>query len=130
MYPQKSPELLFLVLVAFLIFEDLAAPILGLFAGLLVGLLLDYLWRKLELSKYERRLEALEHYHWGFLLLALGRVGRFSEFSLLSIGVGFTLVVSEMMQSHRFAFKSNHQLASSAIGVILLTLTALTWLVM
>jgi hypothetical protein len=125
MYPPGS---LPLVSMLVLIVEDLVIPVAGFLAGLLVGVLLDFLWRRLELSKYERRLEALEHYHWGFLLLALSRVWRFSEFSLLSIGVGFTFVVSEVMQNHRFAFKSDHQRTSTIIGVILLTLTVLMWL--
>ncbi len=123
-------EPLFLVLVVALTVENLAVPVTGFLVGLLVGFLLDFSWRKLELSKYEGRLEALEHYHWGFLLLMLGRVFRFSEFSLLSIGVGFTFVLSEMMQNHRFAFRSDHERTSTVIGVILLALTVLTWLMM
>jgi len=88
-----------------------------LFLGFAVGILLDYLWRRTGVSKYERGMEMFEHYHWGFVLLILARILK-----ILSVtfgGIGLCLVFVELTQSHPFAIKSSHGFSSTIIGLIL-----------
>jgi len=87
------------------------------FLGLAVGILLDYLWRRTGISKYERRVEMLEHYHWGFILLILARIVKILSVTLA--GIGLFLVFVELTQRHPFAIKSSHEFLSTIIGVIL-----------
>jgi len=101
---------------------------ISFFGGLAVGFCLDFVWRHTTISKYEKHLEALEHYHWGLILLTLVRtLLGFIEISLSFAGIGATLIIAEIMQNHPFAFRSNHQISSTVIGFMLVFLAAFTW---
>ncbi len=98
------------------------------FLGLAVGIFLDFVWRNTGIHKYEKDLEALEHYHWGLILLTLVRaLLSFIEISLSFMGIGVTFIVAELVQNHPFAIRSNHQLSSTIIGFLLILLTIFTW---
>ena len=102
--------------------------LISFFGGLAVGFCLDFLWRNTAISKYEKHLEALEHYHWGLILLTLVRTFLgVLEISLSFAGIGATLIIAEISQNHPFAIKSNHQLSSTVIGLMLAFLAAFTW---
>ena len=61
--------------------------------GVLGGTLLDVLWWKRGLSKYEYgRLSWLEHYHFALVLLM---VSLWVEYSWLLIGVATMLIIAE-----------------------------------
>jgi len=94
-----------------------ASSLCWFFLGLAVGILFDLLWRRTGVSKYERRVEMLEHYHWGFALLILARILKI--LSATFAGMGLYLVFAELTQSHPFAIKSSHEFLSTMIGVIL-----------
>lgn len=97
------------------------------FLGLMVGVTLDFLWRKTGIGKHERGLEVFEHYHWGLTLLILMRILlKFSGAFLSLAGIGVIFILAEIFQKHPFAFKSNHELPSTIIGVILFFLLILT----
>lgn len=100
------------------------------FGGLAVGFCLDFLWRNTPINKYEKHLEALEHYHWGLVLLTLVRTFLgFIEISLSFAGISATLIIAEILQNHPFAFRSNHQISSTIIGLMLAFLVVFTWFV-
>lgn len=97
--------------------------LLWFFLGLIVGVTLDYLWRKTGVSKYEKGLEVFEHYHWGLAFLILIRtLLKFSGIFLSLAGVGISFILSEITQKHPFALKSKHELPSTIIGFILFIL--------
>ena len=109
--------------------DGLQQLVISFLGGLAVGFCLDFVWRNTTISKYEKHLEALEHYHWGLILLTLGRtLLSFIEISLSVAGIGITFIVAEMIQNHPFAFRSNHQISSTAIGLMLTSLTMFIWL--
>ncbi len=93
------------------------------FLGFLAGVALDFLWWKSGISKYEDRIEVFEHYHWGLMLLIFMKILlKFNGAFLFLAGTGIALIFAEIIQDHPFAFKSDHQLASSMIGITLLIL--------
>lgn len=105
------------------------SSLLVYFAGLALGVVSDFLWRKTGISKYERRLEAFEHYHWGMaLLIFIKTLPRFDMAFFILIGISTALILAEMTQKHPFAFKSSHRLSSTTIGAALLILVFLIWL--
>jgi len=115
--------------VAFLSGFDLPVLLGAFLTGLAVGIALDYLWRKVGISKYEGKLEVFEHYHWGLVSLTLMKTllnlnGLFTSF----LGVGVFFILAEMTQEHPFALKSNHQLSSTMIGTILCIFLTITWI--
>ena len=94
--------------------------------GVLAGVALDFLWWKTGISKYEERIEVFEHYHWGLtLLIFMKKMLKFNGASLFLAGMGIAFILAEITQDHPFAFKSDHQLASSMIGITLLILVVL-----
>jgi uncharacterized membrane protein YiaA len=95
--------------------------------GLIVGMILNYIWRKKGLDKYEKGLEDFEHYHWGLLLMGIGVyitkiLFPFAFIYMIGVGlvgVGLALMIDEsLLQTHRFAVGSNHEEASDEIGAI------------
>jgi hypothetical protein len=99
-----------------------------LFIGVLAGIASDLIWRRTGINKYERRIESLEHYHWGLVLLILLRFLLASSDAFISlVGTSVTLILSEITHEHPFALKSNHQFSSAAIGAILTVSTVLIW---
>jgi hypothetical protein len=102
--------------------------LMGLCIGVLAGLILDFLWWRLGVNKYEKRLEVFEHYHWGMLSLTiLKMLLRFHNVFLLFAGTGICLIVAEFTQEHPFALRSNHQMASTIIGIAFVVAMVLTW---
>jgi len=95
------------------------------FLGLAVGILFDLLWRRTGISKYEGKVEMLEHYHWGLILLILARIVKI--LSATFAGMGLYLVFAELTQRHPFATESNHELSSTIIGLILAILLILAY---
>ncbi len=76
--------------------------------------------------KYEKRIEMLEHYHWGLtLLIFMKSLFKFNEVSLSFGGTGNAFIVAEITQEHPFALRSDHQLSSTIIGVTLFILMVL-----
>ncbi len=109
--------------------DSLGYFVVSFSVGIAGGALLDFVWRTTGISKYERRLEVFEHYHWGLLFLILVKtLLGFIVISFSFAGAGITLIVTEITQNHPFALKSNHQKSSSAIGIIFLFLTIFIWL--
>jgi len=107
---------------------DLQYLAMSFLGGLAIGFGLDFLWSHTAISKYEKHLEALEHYHWGLILLTLVRTSFGSiEISLPFAGIGVTLIITEARQNHPFAFRSTHQIPSTVIGLVLAFLVALAW---
>jgi len=97
------------------------------FLGLIVGVALDYLWRKTGVSKYEKGLEVFEHYHWGLAFLILMRILlNISGIFLSLAGIGISFILAEITQKHPFALKSKHELPSTIIGSILFILLIFT----
>jgi len=95
--------------------------------GLALGAALDYPWRKTGISKYERGLEALEHYHWGLVSLI---VAKLFDFGAIYAGAGLYLILVELTQKHPFAIKSDHDLPSTIIGLILVTILIFTFIIL
>ncbi len=105
---------------AYLFGAELTLSLLGVLVGLLIGVALDYLWRKTGVSKYEGSLEVFEHYHWGLVLLIL--VETLTELNNVFpflVGIATLFILAEVTQKHPFAIKSDHQLSSTVIGIIL-----------
>ena len=99
--------------------------------GLLAGLVLDRVWWESGANKYDKGLEALEHYHWG-LVCWIAAILAPTTVSQVLWGLGAALVLSEWAQigewgdgywkrGHPFAYGSSHFAASTAIGASLLT---------
>ncbi len=95
--------------------------------GLVLGAALDYPWRKTGVNKYERKLEALEHYHWGLVSLI---VAKLFNFGAIYAGVGLYLIPVELTQKHPFAIKSNHDLPSTVIGLILVAILIFAFIIL
>lgn len=95
--------------------------------GLVLGAALDYPWRKTGVNKYERRLKALEHYHWGLVFLI---VAKLFDFALVYAGVGLYLILVELTQKHPFAVRSNHSLPSTIVGLILAVILIVTFIIL
>lgn len=113
----------------YLISAELSLSLLGVLMGLLMGVTLDYLWRKTGVSKYERRLEVFEHYHWGLALLILVEtLAELNNVFPFFVGIGTLFILAEITQEHPFAIKSDHQLSSTVIGAILSILMILVLL--
>lgn len=109
---------------------ELGSLLIGLCIGLLAGLILDFLWWRLGGNKYEKRLEVFEHYHWGMLsLIVLKMLLRFHNAFLFFAGTGICLIVAEFTQDHPFALRSNHQIASTIIGIAFVVVMVLTWVI-
>jgi hypothetical protein len=107
----------------FLNWLELAPSFCWFFLGVLAGAALDFLWWKTGISKYEERIEVFEHYHWGLtLLIFMKTLLKFNEAFLFLAGTGIAFILAEITQDHPFALKSDHQLASSMIGITLLIL--------
>ena len=93
----------------------------------MVGVALDYLWRKTGVSKYEKGLEVFEHYHWGLAFLILMRIlVKLSGIFLSLAGIGISFILAEITQKHPFALKSKHVLPSTIIGSTLFILLIFT----
>ena len=91
--------------------------------GISIGFTFDFLWWRTGISKYERRIELFEHYHWGMVLLIFMKILlASSEIFLTFAGTGLALILAEITQKHPFAIKSAHPLSSSIIGAILFIL--------
>lgn len=102
-------------------------------AGLFAALLLDSLWWRSGIKKYEKGLEAHEHYHFGLeLWLAAALAAPFAPPALPAAlaGAGLGFIVSEWSQrlevhrgrvvpGHPWAWGSSHFRSSTAIGVLL-----------
>ncbi len=87
---------------------------------------MDFLWWKTGISKYEKRIEVFEHYHWGITLLVFLKILlKLNEVFLSFAGTGIAFILAEITQEHPFALKSDHQLSSTIIGVILFILMVL-----
>ncbi len=96
--------------------------------GLGVGAAIDHLWTKTSINKYERRLEALEHYHWGLVVLMLTKmVQTFGKLAFSSAGLASIFILLEVVQEHPFAFQSDHQVSSTVVGILLLTVLLFIW---
>ena len=105
---------------------ELAPSFYWFFLGVLAGVALDFLWWKTGISKYEKRIEVFEHYHWGLTLLVFMKtLLKFNEAFLFLAGTGIALILAEITQDHPFALKSDHQLSSSMVGIALLILVVL-----
>jgi hypothetical protein len=102
-----------------------ASQLSGLFLGFAVGIFLDIVWRRTGLSKYEGRVEMLEHYHWGFTLLILARLLK--NLGVTFAGIGLYLIFAEFTQRHPFAIGSSHEYLSTLIGAILAVPLVLTY---
>ena len=77
--------------------------------GFLLGSVLDVIYSKFGFDKYKWRLEILEHFHWGMILIATQIP--------FCIGVGIALIVGERFQDHPFSLGSGHERLSLAIGI-------------
>ena len=86
--------------------------------GFFIGLALDIGWWRINRSKYEKGLEAHEHYHIGFELGIIGAITGFPIF----YGLMLAFVLAEWAQDHPFALKSKHFKESTIIGVILIAI--------
>jgi hypothetical protein len=96
--------------------------------GLAIGVAIDQLWTKTSINKYERRLELLEHYHWGLVILMLARLlHTFSKLTLSGAGLASIFILLEVVQEHPFAFRSDHQVSSTIVGILLLAVLMLVW---
>lgn len=96
------------------------------FLGVLVGVTLDFLWWKTGISKYEKRIDVFEHYHWGIMLLLFMKILlKLNEVFFTFAGTGIAFILAEITQEHPFALKSDHQLSSTIIGIILFILMIL-----
>jgi len=99
------------------------------FVGLWLGVVSDFLWRRTGISKYEKRLEVFEHYHWGIaLLIFIKALPRFGSASFILTGISTVFIFTETTQKHPFALRSNHGLSSTTIGAVLLILLSVIWL--
>lgn len=97
--------------------------------GLAVGVAIDLLWTRTSLNKYERRLEVLEHYHWGLVALMLTRVLQtFVKLTYALAGLASIFILLEVMQEHPFAFRSDHQMSSTSVGISLICILCLLWI--
>ena len=99
--------------------------ILEIFAiGFVIGLLIDVAWWNINYKKYEKGLEAHEHYHIGIEVGILGLIlGIFVPIiGSLSVGIMLSFILAEWTQDHKFALKSGHFKKSSIIGIGLFTL--------
>ena len=102
---------------------ELASSFCWFFLGILAGVAVDFLWWKTGISKYEKRIELFEHYHWGLtLLIFMKTLLKFNEAFLFLAGTGIAFILAEITQDHPFALKSDHQLSSGMIGIALLIL--------
>ena len=102
---------------------ELAPSFCWFFLGVLAGVAVDFLWWKTGISKYEKRIELFEHYHWGLtLLIFMKTLLKFNEAFLFLAGTGIAFILAEITQDHPFALKSDHQLSSTMIGIALLIL--------
>ena len=81
--------------------------------GLLIGIMIDFVWWNINYSKYEKGFEALEHYHFGIILGVFGIL--FNQ--ILFFGIMIMLILKESDQSHPFAIRSGHFKSSSIIGI-------------
>ena len=107
---------------------EMGSLLMWLCIGLLAGLILDFLWWRLGVSKYEKRLEVFEHYHWGMLsLIVLKMLLGFHNAFLFFAGTGICLIVAEFAQDHPFALRSNHEVSSTIIGIAFVVVMVLTW---
>ena len=106
----------------------LEAPLFFRFLlGLALGAALDYPWRKTGVNKYERGVEALEHYHWGLVFLI---VAKLFDFGAIYAGVGLYLILVELTQKHPFAIKSDHDLPSTMFGLILVIILIFAFIIL
>ena len=84
----------------------------------MIGLVMDTIWWRINYSKYEKGLEAHEHYHIG---LELGIIGIILHQEIFT-GLMVAFVLAEWSQDHPFALKSGHFKESTIIGIILFTI--------
>lgn len=87
--------------------------ILYLIIGVMIGLVIDTVWFKVNYKKYEKGIEVFEHYHAGILLLPLG-----IWLNPIFMGVGLGLFIGEWTQEHKFAINSGHFKESLLFGVL------------
>jgi hypothetical protein len=100
----------------------------SLLIGLAVGVAIDHLWTKTSINKYERRLEVLEHYHWGLVVLMLTKMLQiFSKLTFSFAGLASIFILLEVVQEHPFAVGSDHQVSSTIVGILLLAVLLLIW---
>ncbi|UCH31732.1 MAG: hypothetical protein JSV05_09645 [Candidatus Bathyarchaeota archaeon] len=130
-YDCKQLDIYFIVLIthtlSIMITSLNGVGILSVFVWLIVGVFLgiifDFLWWRTGISKYERRIELFEHYHWGMVLLILVKIFlASSEIFFAFAGTGISLILAEVTQEHPFAIRSSHPLSSTLIGAILFIL--------
>ena len=96
--------------------------ILEIFAiSFILGLFIDVAWWNVNYKKYEKGLEAHEHYHIGLEIGILGVILSvfIPIFSSIAMGLMVAFFLAEWSQDHKFALKSGHFKESSIIGIIL-----------
>ena len=109
--------------------HDMIYLISSFLTGLGVGVAIDLLWTRTSINKYERRLEVLEHYHWGLVALMLTRVLQvYIRLTLALAGLASIFILLEIVQDHPFAFRSDHQISSTGTGVLLICILCLIWI--
>lgn len=99
--------------------------------GFLFITILDRLWFSIDYKKAEKGLEVLEHYHYFFPLWAIAFI-LFEHIPALSfalIGTGTAFFYHEAKQKNYFAHKSTHFKGSTIIGIILATITIITYVI-
>lgn len=81
----------------------------------IVGVIADITWWRINYSKYEKGLEAHEHYHIG---LEIAIIASLLNIEML-VGLSFAFIIAEWFQDHPFAINSKHFKKSTAIGILL-----------
>lgn len=92
--------------------------------GILLVTILGQLWLKKIEYKKTGKIQILEHYHFGIMLVAVGVL--FHEVGIVMhalIGSGFAFFYQEAKQNHLFAYGSTHFKKSTVIGILLTAAT-------
>ena len=93
--------------------------------GLIIGCLIDRIWKVRKHEQLDKKLNFIDHYHWG-LISVLGYI--FTDMELL-LGIGTAFIIQEIYQKEMFAYGHPYFKKVTYIGIGLTVLAILSWYV-